>query len=381
MDYRSSFPPAPRRTESLIHFLTRPSTGDRKPERRRARMLAWTILTLILLISAALVLVLVNPDNLESRRALYAALISGLIVLLVFAFALNYFGRYSMSAGLTVACAIVGPWVSVLMDPAVWNGDFVPLVYITLSLFLSGILLPVRATVAICAVQFIAILVLAFTVPHSGPINWPSLIAFILFTSVLSIVSTIMSRMDLDQIAEQNALLVKREATLHELSIRDSLTGLFNRRFMEETLDSELDNASRNKTSLGIMIVDIDQFKRINDTYGHVKGDEIIRLTGIVLRTHIRLSDYICRYGGDEFVLILPGASLAIVKQRAERLRAEMEKIAGENDENIPEVITISLGIAVFPEHGKTREEILDAADSALYRAKENGRNCVSVAG
>ena len=115
----------------------------------------------------------------------------------------------------------------------------------------------------------------------------------------------------------QDALL-KSEALLREQSVRDHLTGLFNRRYMEETLERELLRASRKQLSLGIIMLDVDDFKRFNDTYGHAAGDAILRELGSLLLEHVRGEDIACRYGGDEFIIVLPDASREVTRKRAE---------------------------------------------------------------
>ena len=126
-------------------------------------------------------------------------------------------------------------------------------------------------------------------------------------------------------------------------------------------------------------MIDIDHFKRFNDTYGHAAGDTLLRELGEFLQKRIRIEDIACRYGGEEFTLILPDASLEAAQQRAEELRQAVRQLqlqAGQAHE----VVTLSLGVAIYPQHGRTIETVLQAADSALYRAKQEGRDRVVVA-
>ena len=175
----------------------------------------------------------------------------------------------------------------------------------------------------------------------------------------------------------QNALL-KSEALLYEQSVRDHLTGLFNRRYMEETLERELLRASRKQLSLGIIMLDVDDFKRYNDTCGHPAGDAILRKVGDLLLGQVRGDDIPARYGGDEFIIILPDASQAVTRERAELICECAKQFQFEGQ--ILETITLSLGVAVFPDHGATSAAILRNVDSALYRAKREGRNRVALA-
>jgi diguanylate cyclase (GGDEF)-like protein/PAS domain S-box-containing protein len=170
-----------------------------------------------------------------------------------------------------------------------------------------------------------------------------------------------------------------REA-LHEQSIRDSLTGLFNRRYMEETLKREVSRVDRRNHPLGIVMLDVDRFKQFNDTHGHGAGDALLCQLGQLLQKHIRAEDIACRYGGEEFILIMPHTSLIVARQRAEELRKEIRHL------RIPEAgpshaeITASIGVAMYPEHSRAIEKVLQAADAALYRAKREGRDRVVTA-
>jgi len=173
---------------------------------------------------------------------------------------------------------------------------------------------------------------------------------------------------------------MKLRETLHNLSIRDPLTGLFNRRYMEESLERELLKAKRYSRPLGIIMIDIDHFKRFNDTYGHEAGDQVLRELGVFLQNHIRLTDIPCRFGGEEFALILPEADIMFTQQRAEQIRLGVAAVRVSIQGQSLAEITISQGVAVFPGNGQNGEELLRAADEALYMAKQNGRNQVVLA-
>jgi diguanylate cyclase (GGDEF)-like protein/PAS domain S-box-containing protein len=170
-----------------------------------------------------------------------------------------------------------------------------------------------------------------------------------------------------------------REA-LREQSIRDPLTGLFNRRYMEETLKREVGRVTRQLNPLGIIMIDIDYFKHFNDTHGHTAGDTLLQGLGQFLQSHIRGEDVACRYGGEEFILILPNASVEIAQQRAEDLRKKVKLLQMPGADQSQDGITLSIGIAIYPEHGRTMEAVLHAADAALYRAKQEGRDRVVIA-
>jgi diguanylate cyclase (GGDEF)-like protein/PAS domain S-box-containing protein len=170
-----------------------------------------------------------------------------------------------------------------------------------------------------------------------------------------------------------------REA-LREQSIRDPLTGLYNRRYMEEVLKQHLRRVTRHLHPLGVIMIDIDHFKSFNDAHGHAAGDALLRELGRLLQSHIRGEDVACRYGGEEFILIMPDASLETARQRAEHLRQMVKEVHVHYAGRSLEGITLSLGVAVYPQHGRSRDDVLRSADAALYRAKQEGRDRVVVA-
>lgn len=182
-----------------------------------------------------------------------------------------------------------------------------------------------------------------------------------------------------DHLALALANLHLRER-LHEQSIRDHLTGLYNRRYLNDTLIREIGRATRRQRPIGVIMADIDHFKRFNDTYGHDAGDSLLHAVGLYFQTHIRNEDIACRYGGEEFVLILPEAALSETRKRAETLRRGIHALQAFHNGQLLEAVTISLGVAAVPEHGIRSEEVLKAADVALYEAKAAGRNRVCVA-
>lgn len=164
--------------------------------------------------------------------------------------------------------------------------------------------------------------------------------------------------------------------TLRQQAIHDPLTELFNRRYMEEMLERELARAIRRRSALGIIFIDIDHFKQFNDQYGHAAGDQILRDFSKYLKTRIRKEDIACRYGGEEFILILPDVNTETTCQRAEAIRQGVEGmyVSVQNQQNL-RLVTLSMGVSIFPENGQTVEELLRSADVALYQAKQAGRN------
>ena len=170
---------------------------------------------------------------------------------------------------------------------------------------------------------------------------------------------------------------IKLWEKLADQSIRDPLTGLFNRRYMEETIQREILRAARKQTKIGIIMADIDHFKKFNDTYGHKAGDELLIRLADFFKLKMRGSDIACRYGGEEFILILPESSGEDTYKRADNLREEVKNLElYYRDQHLPS-ITLSIGIATYPDSGEEFNELIRVADTALYKAKEQGRDTV----
>ncbi len=173
---------------------------------------------------------------------------------------------------------------------------------------------------------------------------------------------------------------LKLQNTLRQQSIRDALTGLYNRRYMEETMERELKRALRDNHSLGVVMFDIDHFKEFNDLHGHDAGDALLRELGAFLNKSLRGGDIICRYGGEEFLVVLPGITQENALLRAEELREGAKNLQVRHLGKMLPRCTLSLGVAVSPLHGTTVDTLLKAADEALYLAKNEGRDRVVLA-
>jgi diguanylate cyclase (GGDEF)-like protein/PAS domain S-box-containing protein len=181
------------------------------------------------------------------------------------------------------------------------------------------------------------------------------------------------------QIALSLASLRLRES-LRDQSIRDPLTGLFNRRFMQECLDRELLRGTRKNRSLAVIFIDVDHFKRFNDVFGHEAGDQVLRSMGDFFRSHFRGDDIICRYGGEEFAIILPESSAQDAASRAELLRIAARTLKLKHNDVTLDPVTLSAGVAGFPEHASSARELLQVADACLYGAKKSGRDRIILA-
>lgn len=184
-------------------------------------------------------------------------------------------------------------------------------------------------------------------------------------------------------VAEHTAMALANlslRETLRHQSIRDPLTGLFNRRYFEESLDREVRRARRRGVALGVIMLDLDRFKVVNDEFGHEAGDVLLRAFGDFLRRNVRGEDVACRWGGEEFAVLLPEANIDATRERAEELRLGVKGIQAPYQNLMLGPVTISLGVAVFPDQGLSGQAVLRAADAALYQSKASGRDRVTPA-
>jgi diguanylate cyclase (GGDEF)-like protein len=186
-----------------------------------------------------------------------------------------------------------------------------------------------------------------------------------------------------ERFAEQIGLAVanlRLRDSLRTQAVRDGLTGLYNRRYFEEAAERELARAKRYHRQLSMMVLDVDHFKRFNDTHGHDAGDSLLREVGQLLRSSVRQSDVACRYGGEEFVLILPESSPEEALRRANQIREAFHRLGLSHHGKALGSVSVSIGIAAYPDHGLERDVIVRSADAALYRAKHEGRDRALIA-
>ncbi len=378
----SKIEPEPNPVRASWDWLLKPlvSSGPSASSDARTRLLAW-FLVVVMAVAIALLILVLLVDLPEDDRRRYLSFVLGLVALVALAYSLNRAGHYPMAAGLVVAGALLGPWASVLTDPSILHGDFVPLTYVILSVLLSSILLSPKITTALAGMQMLALLLIASNNPATASVNWPGFLVLVFLVSVLGIVSGVIVQRNLEQMDLRNRELAESAESFRELSVRDHVTQLFNRRYLEETLAREIQRSGRSHHPIGVIMFDIDQFKQVNDRWGHAAGDAVLQEIGRCAKLHIRGGDIACRYGGDEFVLVLPETSRVATRKRAEQLREAIRQLEQDYDGEELGPITITLGVANYPTHGSTGEELLKSADKALYRAKSEGGNQVNVAG
>jgi len=185
-------------------------------------------------------------------------------------------------------------------------------------------------------------------------------------------------------LANQAGLAIENSQLYEKTALRahsDYLTDLWNHGYFQAILQSELEKARAAKTPLTLIMLDIDDFKVYNDSLGHQAGDSILKQLGALLKNQSRKMDYVCRYGGEEFTIILPGTEKKEAYLIAERLRQDIEKQGFIHEEILPQKkLTVSIGLAAFPENGLNPSELIAASDKALYQAKNKGKNNTATA-
>jgi diguanylate cyclase (GGDEF)-like protein len=377
----SKVPRRPRILAVVWRWLILPSPSVVEPEHRlQARLLMAMLLVLITLGLFSFTLTLsgayATPGDSKAVTSMFVWITVLAILVLAIEYGVSRTIHYQLAAVLAVGTVLSATFVTVIVNPQ----DLRSVSFLILGGLISSLFLSVRATALVFFVTFIGLLSLPAFVPDFSTSNNINALFFILTVGGLVVMAAMLRQRYLEQIDWQTQQLVESEARLRELSVRDSLTGLFNRRYLEEALALELIRAARKQYPIGIIMADIDHFKRFNDTHGHAAGDAVLVQVGNFLRTHVRSSDITCRFGGEEFILILPEASRKITQMRAEHIREDARHLHVQYEGQTLEAVTLSLGVAAFPDHGSTNDAILGAADTAMYRAKRDGRDRVVVA-
>jgi|APLak6261674860_1056103.scaffolds.fasta_scaffold00034_21 diguanylate cyclase (GGDEF)-like protein len=291
---------------------------------------------------------------------------------------------------LTIDSLLFGIWTAALGFP----------VWITFTLYITTTINhalyrdPWAMTHSAAAIAVGVLLAVAFGGLHfSLATDWPTtalcIIGLTLYLVIVANVAytrnhqlhRVRKQLQLDEQALQKQLdeINMLQKQLSEQANRDALTGLYNRRYLDSTLERELARCQREGLPLSLMLIDLDHFKQINDTYGHQAGDEVLKQLADTLNTQARSADIVCRFGGEEFLLLLPNMPLAVARERAEQWRSGFAattiafgefRIHG----------TLSIGLSSYPGHGTSPQALIRSADRALYRAKSEGRNRVVVA-
>ncbi len=232
------------------------------------------------------------------------------------------------------------------------------------------------------AIAVVSALALSYTLNGEGPFHSPSLnlslLALLAFVSILVVTGLLLNAVEGERKRAIDDLREELRGVKDE-AITDPLTGLSNRRYLWHFLPYELLRVARRESSLAVLMIDLDHFKRVNDTHGHEAGDLVLKKVATLLRKHIRDSDIACRYGGEEFLLVLPDATLEGTKRRAEGIRAAIKEMKLEHLGRPITGVTASIGIAMFPDHAEDSESLMRIVDGLLYEAKHTGRDRIVV--
>lgn len=331
----------------------------------RNKLLMWLQpLILGLLLFVFVFSLVMNPKGSYERSA-YSILIGLLALIDAKAFHALVKRNYQLSSLLTVILSIIGSWGAIYIDSTNGITEFFPLIYVTITLLLSGVLLSLGFTLVLAVLQLGLLIFIIFQYPSLLAHNWPSFISYVIITSVISIAVSYIISLQLKQFKEN--------------SIRDHLTGLLNRRYFDVTLEEKIHRGLSKEYTYGVMLMDIDNFKRYNDQYSHATGDEILQRIGVFLQDRAEQQSIVCRHGGDEFAIIVPNTNQIQLFQKAENLRTQAKELPISDICQKGERISLSIGLALFPEDGKTVEDLMAHADRNLLLAKEMGKDRVMV--
>ncbi len=304
-------------------------------------------------------------------------------IILVTPFILSWCARERQSwslqkaaEGVSLAAALPLTTYAIFSDSAAPYMPSLPMTFLVLP-FVMWAAIRFRQREVTTLIAAVCAIAIYFTITGRGPFGAESLNASLLlllaFMSTVAVTGLVLNAV----VRERGRAMASLSEALRELreqAITDPLTGLHNRRFLQDYLPRELARARRRGTPVAILMIDLDHFKRINDISGHAAGDSVLARIGALLKRHIRTSDVACRYGGEEFLLVLPETALDGARSKAEQIRASVER-----DRSARLGVTASFGVALFPDHAADPDALTGAADRAMYEAKARGRNRVVV--
>lgn len=330
-------------------------------------------LMLFLVITSVLVLFLTPQAN--GLFYLLLVLISLAIVCIANGFNLN--GHYDLSLKVTIMVMFIAPWVSIVYESCMGSGDFMPMIYVIIPIQIAALFLAAKSVLLISGIQTVAIIANITLYHTQHDYNWVSVVCYVFIASLLGSVTSYLIRTQYDKLLVSKEELARNQEKLRDISIHDALSGVYNRRYMDEILDLLTRNPEQH---FAILMLDIDHFKNINDQCGHSKGDFVIQTVAKILTSVTRKNDIVCRYGGDEFMIILDGCISGDAFNKASEIMRQVGEIGCACEDAEALLITASIGIALYPDHGKDQGTLLRAVDMALYRAKQGGRNRIQSA-
>lgn len=351
---------------------------DFEPLQRQIQLLYIIEIALFVPLMAALVLIQFLPP--AKIHTDYRLLVVFCTLLNMLALLFLRYGYFKASSQTLVVMTMLAPWACVLIDPKILSGDFIPLLYFVFSILLSTLFLSMWETVIVSVVQVFLLGYVVFSTGMAERINTVSLLTFVSLLAVFSSVINFVRENNMKHLMAQENSLEKSRRSLQNQSILDPLTGLYNRRYLETLMQEELNIATEAGVPLGFLMIDIDNFKQVNELYGHDIGDRVLREVGQILSQSTRQTDSLFRHGGDEMMLVMPGTPIEVAERRAGQLRKNIETLVIPLEGQVIDSLTVSIGVSTYPEFGSTKDELVRAADQALYQAKAKGRNRVELA-
>jgi diguanylate cyclase (GGDEF)-like protein len=342
---------------------------DSTPDSRRRRLLHCIVISLVILCAASLILILFLPPD-PAIVATYVPLLLVVFALCLLAFVFTRTGHVTIASWLLSAVSVVAPWWAILTDPTAFGHDVFSFSYLGISVLICAMLLPTVATIIVAVLHTAGLIAVAIAFPVTASYNWVSLCLFVITSSLISVFYAGLNRADMKQTRELLHLVSENERKILDLSLRDPLTGVWNRRFMEDSISRECSLASRSGHDIAFVMADLDRFKSINDRFGHPIGDLILIAVAKAILSSLRESDLVYRYGGDEFLILLPDTDRDSADQVLLRIRAAVAafplpaEMAGEPP------IRLTCGLAVSTNGHADSSALLAAADKELYRIK-----------
>lgn len=327
----------------------------------RSHLLRYLHAFILALLASSLVIVLIaGPADTQQKR-IYVLLILFLFVINGISMFFRARGHYYLAAAGVILMALFGPWGSYLLDPAVGNTDLFPLMYVTVPIMLSSLLLPLWITLVLSVSQLSALSMIIFSSEVYEKINWASCLTLVIIISVISIAVSY--------------IITEQVRQLKASTIHDHLSGLFNRWYLDTTLEAKIHRSVHHGSSIGLIMIDIDDFKNLNDSYGHLAGDYVIRKVGSLLSDEVSLADTVCRYGGDEFAIIVPDTDEQKLGSQTLSVIELIRSTRFEYDKGPLPEIHVSAGYALYPLQAANRSDLISKADSALLEAKRMGKD------
>ncbi len=329
----------------------------------RGTFLSWLLPFILLILIYELYLVYLYPKG-NNEKGLFYILLSFFLILSIVAFYFTLKGKNGISSYLTIIIATAGTWGSVLVEYFSGKLEFFPLIFISINVVLSSLLVATVFTTILSVLQIIGLYVVFDATTPIVRAEWGNFMAYILIISILSIGTSYIIGTHIRQLKDR--------------AIKDYLTGLFSRRYFDETLNTMIQRSSSDETNFGVILIDVDNFKRYNDAYGHYVGDKILQTVSQFLSDEVEDKDLVFRHGGDEFSIIIKDTTHENLYTKAQAMIDTIDHLDFSDFGFDFNHLTLSMGIALFPTNGTTEIDLMQHADRRLFASKAMGKNQVS---